>query len=95
MTNRDLAVIVVAAGRGERLKAEKPKAFVEINGRTILEHSLLPVANLKDLKQVVIAAPATHLEQASLITNQLFDEDVDVSVVIGGETRQQIGRAHV
>lgn len=89
MTNRDLAVIVVAAGRGERLKAEKPKAFVEINGRTILEHSLLPVANLKDLKQVVIAAPATHLEQATVISNQLFDEDVDVSVVIGGDTRQQ------
>jgi 2-C-methyl-D-erythritol 4-phosphate cytidylyltransferase/2-C-methyl-D-erythritol 2,4-cyclodiphosphate synthase len=89
MTNRDLAVIVVAAGRGERLKAEKPKAFVEINGRTILEHSLLPVANLKDLRQVVIAAPATHLEQATVISNQLFDEDVEVSVVIGGETRQQ------
>ncbi|MEY4320290.1 MAG: hypothetical protein RLZZ471_231 [Actinomycetota bacterium] len=89
MTNRDLAVIVVAAGRGERLKAEKPKAFVEINGRTILEHSLLPIANLKDLKQVVIASPASHLEQATIIASQLFDKDVTVDVVIGGETRQQ------
>lgn len=88
MTNRDLAVIVVAAGRGERLKSEKPKAFVEINGRTILEHSLLPVANLKDLKQVVIAAPESHVQEAAQIASVTFDEDVLVDVVIGGATRQ-------
>ncbi len=88
MTNRDLAVIVVAAGRGERLKSDKPKAFVEINGRTILEHSLLPVANLKNLKQVVIAAPESHVQEATQIASATFDEDVLVDVVVGGATRQ-------
>ncbi|MEY3908690.1 MAG: hypothetical protein RLZZ90_597, partial [Actinomycetota bacterium] len=29
MTIRDIAVVVVAAGRGERLGAAKPKAFVD------------------------------------------------------------------
>jgi 2-C-methyl-D-erythritol 4-phosphate cytidylyltransferase/2-C-methyl-D-erythritol 2,4-cyclodiphosphate synthase len=89
MTNRDLAVIVVAAGRGERLKSDKPKAFVEINGRTILEHSLLPIANLHDLKQVVIAVPESFVETATELANQHFEDDVLVNVVIGGETRQQ------
>jgi 2-C-methyl-D-erythritol 4-phosphate cytidylyltransferase/2-C-methyl-D-erythritol 2,4-cyclodiphosphate synthase len=89
MTNRDLAVIVVAAGRGERLKSDKPKAFVEINGRTILEHSLLPIANLHDLKQVVIAVPESFVEAATELANQHFEDDVLVNVVIGGETRQQ------
>ena len=34
------AVIVLAAGRGERLGGKTPKAFVEIAGRTILERAL-------------------------------------------------------
>lgn len=89
MTNRDLAVIVVAAGRGERLKSDKPKAFVEINGRTILEHSLLPISELSDLRQVVIAAPEAFVAQAAEIAADHFHSDVEVHVVVGGETRQQ------
>ncbi|MFM2321610.1 MAG: hypothetical protein RL612_757 [Actinomycetota bacterium] len=89
MTNRDLAVIVVAAGRGERLKSDKPKAFVEINGRTILEHSLQPISGLADLKQVVIAATEAFIAQATEIAANHFDQDVEVTVVVGGETRQQ------
>lgn len=89
MTRRDLAVIVVAAGRGERLKASTPKAFVEINGRTILEHSLTSVATLGELGQVVIAAPADHLAQATEIANSVLLADTTLDVVVGGETRQQ------
>ena len=87
MTNRDLAVIVVAAGRGERLKAQLPKAFVAINGRTILEHSLLPVAKLPNLAQVIIAAPESHLVEAQAIAHAVFD--ISTVVVAGGQTRQQ------
>ena len=89
MTRRDLAVIVVAAGRGERLKASAPKAFVEVNGHTILEHSLAPISALADLAQVVIAAPSTHLAEATEIANAVLTTDATLDVVVGGETRQQ------
>jgi 2-C-methyl-D-erythritol 4-phosphate cytidylyltransferase/2-C-methyl-D-erythritol 2,4-cyclodiphosphate synthase len=89
MTRRDLAVIVVAAGRGERLKASAPKAFVELNGRTILEHSLAALANLSELAQVVIAAPGTHLAEATEIASGVLSGDATLDVVVGGETRQQ------
>ena len=89
MTRRDLAVIVVAAGRGERLKASAPKAFVEVNGHTILEHSLAPISVLADLAQVVIAAPATHLAEATEIANAVLTTDATLDVVVGGDTRQQ------
>jgi 2-C-methyl-D-erythritol 4-phosphate cytidylyltransferase/2-C-methyl-D-erythritol 2,4-cyclodiphosphate synthase len=89
MTRRDLAVIVVAAGRGERLKASAPKAFVEINGQTILEHSLSPLSTLVDLAQVVIAAPSSHLAEATEIANAVLNTDATLDVVVGGETRQQ------
>ena len=89
MTRRDLAVIVVAAGRGERLKASAPKAFVEVNGHTILEHSLAPLSALADLAQVVIAAPSTHLAEATEIANGVLNTDATLDVVVGGDTRQQ------
>ena len=89
MTRRDLAVIVVAAGRGERLKASAPKAFVEVNGHTILEHSLAPISTLAELAQVVIAAPATHLAEATEIANSVLNTDAPLDVVVGGDTRQQ------
>lgn len=89
MTRRDLAVIVVAAGRGERLKASAPKAFVEVNGHTILEHSLAPLSALADLAQVVIAAPSTHLAEATEIANGVLTTDATLDVVVGGDTRQQ------
>jgi molybdopterin-guanine dinucleotide biosynthesis protein A len=89
MTRRDLAVIVVAAGRGERLKASAPKAFVEINGRTILEHSLSPLSALAELSQVVIAAPSSHLAEATEIANAVLNTDATLDVVVGGDTRQQ------
>jgi 2-C-methyl-D-erythritol 4-phosphate cytidylyltransferase/2-C-methyl-D-erythritol 2,4-cyclodiphosphate synthase len=89
MTRRDLAVIVVAAGRGERLKASAPKAFVEVNGHTILEHSLAPLSALADLAQVVIAAPSSHLAEATEIANAVLHTDATLDVVVGGDTRQQ------
>lgn len=90
MTTRDLAVILVAAGRGERLGSSVPKAFVSIHGKTILEHSLLPLINTDALAQVVVAAPATHREVAIEIADQVLSHSgVRIDVVAGGETRQQ------
>ncbi len=89
MTRRDLAVIVVAAGRGERLGASAPKAFVEINGQSILQHSLASLRGLAELAQVVVAAPLSHLTEATELANQSIADDLVLDVVAGGETRQQ------
>ncbi len=51
------AALLVAAGSGERLGADRPKAFVVLAGRPMLEWSLeaLAAAGIAD---VVVAAPA-------------------------------------
>lgn len=74
------AIIVVAAGRGERLGLGIPKALVEINGKTILEHCL---ENLPDAEQLIVVAPADHLFDFEKIVPE------HAELVIGGETRQQ------
>jgi 2-C-methyl-D-erythritol 4-phosphate cytidylyltransferase/2-C-methyl-D-erythritol 2,4-cyclodiphosphate synthase len=80
----DLAVVLVAAGRGERLGAGIPKALVTFAGKTILEHALAGALGARGLAQVVIAAPESHLE----LVRGMFAADPRISVVSGGATRQ-------
>ena len=47
--------LIVAAGRGERLGSEGPKAFVALRGRPMLEWSVEVLAQMCD--QVVVALP--------------------------------------
>jgi 2-C-methyl-D-erythritol 4-phosphate cytidylyltransferase len=49
--------LLVAAGRGERLGAEGPKAFVVLAGRPMLEWSLDALRRVPAVERVVIALP--------------------------------------
>ena len=53
-----VALLIPAAGSGERFGASIPKALVQLNGRTLIEHAVLnlgPVAS-----QIIVAAPAGY-----------------------------------
>lgn len=89
MTNRDIAVVVVAAGRGERLGAGKPKAFVDLVGKPLLSHAIESISALPDLVQLIVAVPESHLTEATEAAHELLsDADVQLDIVVGGETRQ-------
>jgi 2-C-methyl-D-erythritol 4-phosphate cytidylyltransferase len=76
-----VAAIVVAAGSGTRLGAHVPKAFVEVGGRTLLEHAIEHLAAHPQVGPVVVAAPPGECERA-------VDLVPSVTVVPGGMTRQ-------
>ncbi len=83
-----IAVIVVAAGSGQRLGAGAPKAFVGLDGRTILRRALEQVF-AGPLAQVVVVAPADRVGDARTDAELAAGERHDlVSVVAGGQTRQ-------
>ena len=83
-----VAVVLVAAGRGERLDAGKPKALVHVAGLTLLEHAISRAIGTKDLVQLVITAtPGFESEFIELASPHVPDE-IDLSVVSGGATRQ-------
>jgi 2-C-methyl-D-erythritol 4-phosphate cytidylyltransferase/2-C-methyl-D-erythritol 2,4-cyclodiphosphate synthase len=89
MTQRSVAVVLLAAGKGERLGAKAPKAFVELAGKSLLEHSVFRALATENLKQLIIAVPESHLEQTPEFEKQLSNQGVDIRVVVGGATRQQ------
>src|SRR5438270_8047170 len=78
--------IVAAAGRGDRLGADRPKAFAALGGRVLLAESLERLEACDAVDAIVVAAPAGWEEPAILLAEELGAGKV-VSVVPGGATR--------
>lgn len=87
----ELGVVLVAAGRGERLNAGRPKAFVELGGRTLLEHAVRTVTELPANGQLVLVVPDEWAAQALEIADSAVDSGASwrVSVVAGGRERHE------
>ena len=84
-----LAVIVVAAGSGTRLKGGAPKAFVGIDDRSILHHALRGVF-AATTAQVVVVVPEGYQGEALTDARDAAGDRADlVTVVVGGATRQE------
>jgi 2-C-methyl-D-erythritol 4-phosphate cytidylyltransferase len=49
--------LIVAAGRGERLGAGRPKALVELAGRPMLQWSIDALASTPQIERIVVALP--------------------------------------
>ncbi len=84
--------ILVGAGAGTRLGADRPKAFVALAGRPLLAESLDRLDRSGWIDAIVIAAPPAWEEPTILLAEELAVSKV-VAVVTGGETRAESVRA--
>lgn len=91
MSNRGIAIILVAAGRGERLGSNVPKALAVLAGETLLAHSVRTALLARGLKQLVVAGPETHIDEFAEIVRSVSESLgslVPIRLVIGGTSRQ-------
>jgi 2-C-methyl-D-erythritol 4-phosphate cytidylyltransferase len=58
-----VAAVVAAAGSGDRLGADSPKALVELLGRPLVAWCLAAIARSRQVERVVIAAPPGFEQQ--------------------------------
>jgi 2-C-methyl-D-erythritol 4-phosphate cytidylyltransferase len=86
--------VLAAAGRGERLGEDRPKAFANLRGRPLLAESLERLDASGWVDAVVIVAPPGWEEPAILLAEELACSKV-VACVAGGETRAESVRAGV
>jgi 2-C-methyl-D-erythritol 4-phosphate cytidylyltransferase len=75
--------VVPAAGIGSRMQADKPKQYLRLNDKPILEHTLHRLASHPRIKGIVIALADNDPWWSSIN----LPTDCDVISVIGGETR--------
>jgi 2-C-methyl-D-erythritol 4-phosphate cytidylyltransferase len=86
--------VLVAAGRGERLGADRPKAFVALGGLPLLAEPLRRLDECDHVDAVVVVAPPGWEEPAILLAEELGASKVSACVP-GGETRTESVRAGV
>jgi 2-C-methyl-D-erythritol 4-phosphate cytidylyltransferase len=84
--------LLVAAGAGERLGEERPKAFVKLGELPLLAEPLRRLDESDWVDAIVVAVPADWEEPAILLAEELSASKV-VAAVRGGTTRAESVRA--
>jgi 2-C-methyl-D-erythritol 4-phosphate cytidylyltransferase len=85
---------LAAAGSGERLGIDRPKAFARLGGRPLLATSLERLDASDWIEGIVIAAPPEWEEPATLVAEEVGASKV-ASAVTGGATRAESVRTAV
>jgi 2-C-methyl-D-erythritol 4-phosphate cytidylyltransferase len=77
--------LVVAAGRGERLGLDRPKALVTLAGKPMVEWSLRALRSVPAVQRIALALPRG--------TEYAPEQPADVVCIAGGDARSQSVRA--
>lgn len=81
--------LLLAGGTGSRMKANMPKQYITVNGRTIISYCLETFADSKDIEAIWIVAEE---EWQELIKKEFVDNGSGISKLKGfsnpGKTRQ-------
>lgn len=84
MSNTDAVwAVVPAAGIGSRMQADKPKQYLSLKGKTILEHTLERLASHPRIEGIVIALAENDPWWSQLS----LPENCEIISTLGGETR--------
>ena len=86
--------VLAAAGRGERLDTDRPKAFAPLGGRPLLAESLERLEACGWIESIVVVAPPDWEEPVILLAEELGCGKV-VASVTGGATRGESVRIGV
>src|SRR5437016_2413790 len=94
-SRREVSVwaVLAAAGSGERLGADRPKAFVRLGARVLLAESLERLDTSAWIDAIVVAAPPGWEEPAILLAEELGCSKVSACVTGGATRGESVGRA--
>jgi 2-C-methyl-D-erythritol 4-phosphate cytidylyltransferase len=80
--------ILAAAGRGDRLGLDRPKAFARLNDRPLLAESLERLDASEWIEGIVVAAPPDWEEPCILVAEEVAAGKV-AETVTGGDSRTE------
>src|SRR6266540_468426 len=78
--------VLAAAGRGERLGSDRPKAFARLGDRPLVAESLERLEGSEWIDAIVVAAPPEWEEPSILVAEEIGAGKVS-SCVTGGDSR--------
>jgi 2-C-methyl-D-erythritol 4-phosphate cytidylyltransferase len=84
--NKQKIAIIVAGGKGERMNADIPKQFIEIQGKPILMHTLEAFQRFDSTMKLILVLPAAQIDfWKNLCRKQNFT--LSHQIVEGGNVR--------
>ena len=86
--------IILSGGVGQRYGWEKPKQFVKIAGKTILEHTLEIFNSNKNIDEIYIVSHPHYIDFTKQLVEKNHFNKVK-KILGGGETRQESSRIGV
>jgi len=86
--NKREHAIIVAGGKGTRIKSSVPKQFIELCGKPVLFHTLEAFHRYSPALNIVLVLPAEEMDSwKTLVARYKFS--IPVTLQSGGETRFQ------
>lgn len=79
--------IILASGSSSRFGGELPKQFIEIDGKTILEHSVNAFEINENITDIIVVCNPDYIELSKEILNNKFSKIRHITT--GGKTRQE------
>lgn len=76
--------IILGAGAGTRMKADKSKLLLEINGKTVLERTVETFSKIKEIHEIIVVCRESDLDSFESVLSAY-----NISYCFGGDTRQQ------
>ena len=83
--NREIIAVIPAAGVGSRMQANKPKQYLKILDKTILEHTLSVILSHPAINHVILVVGKNdpYLSEMTLFPHK------NITLIEGGETRAE------
>lgn len=83
-----ISAIIPAAGSGSRYSKNKNKLFEKINGIPVIVHSLIKIASVSRINEIIICSSEdVNADIVDLIKE--YNIQKDIKVIKGGKTRQE------
>lgn len=76
--------IILGAGAGTRMKADKSKLLLAINGKTVLERTVETFSKIKEIHEIIVVCRDSDLDSFESVLSSY-----NISYCFGGDTRQQ------
>lgn len=79
------SAVILAAGRGDRMRMDENKLFLPICGQALICHTVSAFARITELDDLVLVVPSGEMEKVRQLVQPITDH---CRFVKGGETRR-------
>ena len=88
MRNYMVYAVLLSGGIGNRIGADIPKQFIEINNKPLLAYCIEKFTPIKEFKRIIISSPIKYIDKTNKLIEKFFPNESRIDVIEGGETRQ-------